>query len=127
MFQMLELTQMAQALSQHAGDRLDLIARNVANADTPGYRAVDLPDFAAAYQAEGSSLPLRQTRSGHLATGQASLGLMVEEPQAAPNGNAVSLETEMVKAVSARQENDMALAVYRSSSEILRSCLGRAR
>ena len=43
----------------------------------------------------------------------------------APNGNSVSIEQEMVKAASARQDHEMALAIYRTTSDILRASLGR--
>ena len=46
---------------------------------------------------------------------------------AAPNGNSVSLEAEMVKAVEVRQQHEMALAIYRSSSNVVRASLGRGR
>ncbi|MFD1807778.1 hypothetical protein ACFSHQ_05285 [Gemmobacter lanyuensis] len=49
MFEKLQIVRMAQALAGHAGARQGEIARNIANADTPGYRARDMPDFAAAY------------------------------------------------------------------------------
>jgi flagellar basal-body rod protein FlgB len=42
-----------------------------------------------------------------------------------PNGNTVSLETEMVRAVEVKQQHDMALAVYRTVSDIVRTSLGR--
>ena len=44
---------------------------------------------------------------------------------ASPNGNSVSLEAEMVKAVDVKQQHDMALSIYRSVSEIIRASLGR--
>ena len=37
---------MARAMTGHAVVRQQLLARNVANADTPGYRAQDLAGFA---------------------------------------------------------------------------------
>ena len=43
----------------------------------------------------------------------------------APNGNSVSLEAEMVKSVEARQNHDMALAIYRATSDVIRASLGR--
>ena len=49
MFAKLELTRMAQALASHSGARMDVIARNVANADTPGYRARDVVVFSDTY------------------------------------------------------------------------------
>ncbi len=35
------------------------------------------------------------------------------------------LEREMVKSVDVRQQHDMALAVYRNTSDIIRASLGR--
>jgi flagellar basal-body rod protein FlgB len=128
MFEKLELTRMAQALSAHAGQRLALIARNVANADTPGYRAVDLPDFASAYRG-ADGLDLRATRPGHLfgaADGPRPV-VRTSPVSANPNGNTVSLESEMVRSVEVRQSHEMALAIYRSTSDIIRASLGRNR
>jgi flagellar basal-body rod protein FlgB len=45
----------------------------------------------------------------------------------APNGNSVSLEAEMVKSVEARQNHEMALAIYRATSDVIRASLGRSR
>ena len=47
MFEKLTVTSMAQAMAERAGQRLGLIAKNHANDDTPGYKAMDVPDFAA--------------------------------------------------------------------------------
>ena len=124
MFGKLEITAMAQSMAAHAGDRMSLIARNVANADTPGYRALDLPDFAQVY--EGGGLDLRATRPGHLGADSGATALaFASTDQASPNGNSVSIEAEMVKAAGARQEHEMALAIYRSTSGIIRASLGR--
>lgn len=127
MFKKLELIAMAQAMSSQAGARMGVIARNIANADTPGYKAMDLPDFAETYA--GSSTEMRATRSGHL--GGATAGFEPDMRRAggtgAPNGNTVSLEQEMVKAASVRQDHEMALAIYRNTSDIIRASLGRSR
>lgn len=127
MFEKLELTRMAQALAAHSGARMSVIAQNVAQADTPGYKAQDLPPFAKVFADSG--LGLRATRPGHLAGGPADLALVAETApgRAAPNGNTVSLEGEMVKSVEARQSHDMALAIYRATSDVIRASLGRAR
>jgi flagellar basal-body rod protein FlgB len=126
MFEKLEITKMAQAMSAHAGARLGVIARNVANADTPGYRTQDVDDFAAVWQASSEG-GMRSTRAGH--AGASSGGVPVDghvmRGHGAPNGNTVSLESEMVKAVETRQQHDMALAIYRGTSEVIRASLGR--
>jgi flagellar basal-body rod protein FlgB len=51
-----------------ANQRLELLADNVANADTPQYKARDI-DFRTAMQSAGSldgDLPIVTTRTGHL-------------------------------------------------------------
>lgn len=127
MFEKLELTKMAQALAAHSGARMAVIARNVAHADTPGYKAQDLPSFAAVFAAEG--VGMRATRPGHLGASSSDMALVAERApgREAPNGNTVSLEGEMVKSVEARQAHEMALAVYRTTSDVVRASLGRSR
>lgn len=122
----LNVTRIATNLASHAGARLGLIARNIAQADTPGYKAMDLESFAKAYQAEGDTA-MRATRAGHFTSaGQAMQPLIDQEGgSSSPNGNTVSLGHEMVKSVEARQSHDMALAVYRSAADIIRASLGR--
>ncbi len=126
MFEKLQITAMAQAMASHAGNRMGLIARNVANADTPGYKALDLPSFAESYHQTGAASQ-RVTRPGHLHGLSAEAGVLAQHSPGAeaPNGNAVSLEQEMVKAAGARQDHEMALAIYRNTSDIVRASLGR--
>ncbi|MCU0904808.1 MAG: FlgB family protein [Tabrizicola sp.] len=127
MFEKLELTRMAQGLAAHAGARMGVIARNIAHADTPGYKAQDLPDFAQVFESGG--VPLRATRPGHLSedTTRPVPAAFASGGTEAPNGNTVSLEKEMVKSAEARQEHEMALAIYRATSDVVRASLGRGR
>lgn len=110
MFERLEITRMAQGLAAHAGARLGLIARNIAHADTPGYRATDLPPFARVYAEGPRKAPLRPERVAGATD---------------PNGNSVSLDDQMRRMVEARQSHEMALAIYRSTSSVVRLALGR--
>ncbi len=82
-------------------DRLQLIASNLANADTPGYKARDI-NFQAAMQAamadRGAGLSLSQTQSGHLA-GQATSAITGQvqyrlPTQPALDGNTVDSQQE---------------------------------
>jgi flagellar basal-body rod protein FlgB len=125
-FVKLEVTRMAQALSSHSAARQAAVAENIAHADTPGYEAKDMPGFAAAYQATAEGT-MRATRPGHISTAPGSPEALNEATMVSPspNGNTVSLETEMVRAVEVKQQHDMALAVYRTVSDIVRTSLGR--
>ena len=127
MFEKLELTQMANAMAERAGARLGVIAQNVANADTPGFKAMDLPSFAETYQ--GGSTAMRASRPGHFTDEDAANAPTPHRIRGtgAPNGNTVSLEQEMVKTASIRQDHEMALAIYRNTSDIIRASLGKSR
>lgn len=62
----------AQALKLRE-TRTELLARNLANADTPGYQAQDL-DFRAALAASGGGKPagvMQATQAGHIGVGAA--------------------------------------------------------
>ena len=128
MFERLEISKRAYALASFAMTRQAAVSANVANADTPGYKAVDTPDFAAAYQ-DGAGLEPRATRNAHLARPNAEQTFEIaasrQPGNESPNGNTVSLETEMLKGADLRQSYDMALAIAKSTSSILRASLGR--
>ena len=126
MFEKLEIVRMAQAMAAHAGARQSEIARNIANADTPGFRARDLRPFGEVYDSPDGGM--RASRPSHLdagsGPGEAAQDRLIAG-STSPNGNSVSLEAEMVKAVEVRQQHEMALAIYRSTSGIIRASLGR--
>lgn len=127
----LDILRMTQAMAQHAAQRQSLIARNIAHADTPGFRAQDIPDFADIYAADGSPpMAMRATRPGHLAPvapPQSARAAEVARGEESPDGNTVSLEIEMMRAVDARRQHDMALTVYSKSLDLLRASMGRVR
>ena len=128
MYDQLDLFRISSAMAVHAGQRQAVIAQNVAHADTPGYVARDIAQFATLYEGERAQLAPRATRLGHLNGVQA--GSTKAEPfkvnhEASPDGNAVSLETEMLRSVDAKRQHDRALAIYRSSLNVLRTALGK--
>ncbi|GKY86693.1 FlgB family protein [Sinisalibacter aestuarii] len=127
MFENLGIFSMAQAMATHSAARQAVIAGNVANADTPGYRARDLASFGETFRANATGA-LHATRPGHDLTRPdepARQAQAVHRPNAAaPNGNTVSLEQEMFAAAEAKGEHDRALAIYRSAMTILRSSVG---
>jgi flagellar basal-body rod protein FlgB len=82
--------------------RQELLASNIANADTPNYKARDI-DFKSALtgalgKSQATALSLVQTTAGHLgATGNNRFGaaLMYRgEQQSSIDGNTVNMDTE---------------------------------
>lgn len=122
MYETLDLFRTSAALARHAGQRQALAAVNVANADTPGFRAKALPSFADAVDAQ----PARATRPGHVGGLAMRAARPFDHPgEAAPNGNTVSVEAEMFASVEASREHSRALAVWRHAMTVLRTSLGR--
>ncbi|MBS0123662.1 FlgB family protein [Thetidibacter halocola] len=125
MFQNLDVFRTAMAMARHAGHAQAVSAQNIANADTPGYRALDLPDFRQTLRQAAAGQ--RATRPEHLHGGTERATVAEERRDAMdPNGNTVSLELEMVNAVDAQRQHSRALAIYKSSMTILRTSLGRS-
>jgi flagellar basal-body rod protein FlgB len=90
-------------ISQHnrwLSVRQATIAGNIANASTPGYKALDVEPFAAAM--EQTRLAMTGTRPAHLATAAdaaPATGVRKEEPwEVTHSGNSVTLEQELIKA-----------------------------
>lgn len=125
MFAQIDTMRMARDLGAHAARRQRVIATNVANADTPGYRTRDLPEFEESLRR--SSLELRTTRAGHLAAGLSGppFRAVEAEGEPSPNGNTVSLEDEMVRSADAKREFDLSLAVMQSGLNLMRTSIGR--
>ncbi|PRY93216.1 flagellar basal-body rod protein FlgB [Hasllibacter halocynthiae] len=105
----------ASALARHAGARTEGTARNLANADTPGWRPLRASPF------DPGAPGLRATRPDHLG---GSSGAAVEWTLGAatkPNGNGVSVEAEMVEAARARADHGLALGAWRGAMDVLRA------
>ncbi len=90
------IDQLSRSMSFHR-DRHTVLAGNVANVDTPGYRPFDLERASAANQAD---TPVR-THAGH--QGTLSTGEVVDsfddsgQTTIGADGNAVNLERELAK------------------------------
>jgi flagellar basal-body rod protein FlgB len=87
-----------QALLLH-GQRLGVLATNLANADTPGYKARDIDFSAVLSQTEGETqLPLQATDAAHLTFNDGELPageLKYRNPyQASLDGNTVEMPVE---------------------------------
>jgi flagellar basal-body rod protein FlgB len=87
-----------QALLLH-GQRLGVLANNLANADTPGYKARDIDFSAVLSQTQGETeLPLQVTHAAHISFEDGELPpgeLKYRNPyQASLDGNTVEMPVE---------------------------------
>ena len=127
MYQKLGLFQTAGAMARHAGARQAVVARNIANTDTPGYRAQQIAPFGDVYSAQPAS-QMRQSRPTHLPASamlRSAATSATPTTEMSPNGNSVAVEDEMLASVAATRDHDRALAIYRHGMTVLRTTLGR--
>jgi flagellar basal-body rod protein FlgB len=104
--------------------RQSTIAANIANVNTPGYKAQDTRPFEAVLDSTGLSLnatsPMHMTNAG-----QASEVVNTDESDASEivhSGNSVNLETEMMKASEANRSYALNTSVLKTFQNMILSC-----
>lgn len=112
--------------------RQGLLAENVANAETPGYKGRDLAqyDYAARHSATSSaSISTTATQPMHFSVSSGDAGGFDAQRMAnfevTPEGNGVTLEDEMMKVTSNMMDYQAATSLYQKSVRILRVALGK--
>lgn len=126
MYTDLNVFKLAHAMARHAGKRQAIVAQNMANADTPGYRARDIDSFTKTFQ-QADPAAMRATRTSHIAgpTANDSWRTFETKDPTDPNGNSVSIEQEMLRSVEVKKAHDRALAIYRTSLSVIRASIGQ--
>lgn len=115
-------------------ERQKVLAENIANSDTPNYRARDLapPKFEDPTMARPRPMgpvTLVRTEAGHIA-GQTPAGsLFGSETRSgvnvSPTGNSVNLEDEMLKVAANQMDYQAATAIYSRSLGLIKVGLGK--
>jgi flagellar basal-body rod protein FlgB len=110
--------------------RQEVLAENVANADTPGYKARDLAplDFATLLRDSGTGMGVARTSGGHI-QGSGERGRFRVDNGAisatTESGNAVELEKELMKVAENQMNYSMVINLYKKHLAMVRIALGR--
>lgn len=116
-----------QRMSWHHA-RQKVLAENVANSDTPGFRPMDVKTPSSG--GSGGGLQLARTSAGHVAVGGATGGadsMKQRRFETTPSGNGVNLEDEMMKVAQNNQDYQMAATLYQKSLGLMKTAIGRGR
>jgi flagellar basal-body rod protein FlgB len=113
--------------------RQDLLSQNVANADTPGYTARDLKpmDFDAMLGGKpAGGRMMMTTNARHIGlTGSSGAGRFEDfvspDVESTPNGNAVSLESQMIKVSDTQAQFAAAANLYAKAMSMMKTAIGR--
>ena len=128
MFDRIETLRMASSLTAHAAERQKLIAQNVANADSPGFRPFDLKP--PGLDRESSGVALARTSAGHMSLTAGNGGFDntgAPRFETTPNGNAVNLEDEMMKVAQNQSDYQLAASLYSKSLGLMKIAIGKGR
>ena len=119
---------------QWSQERQRVLAQNVANSDTPNYRARDLT--ALKFEEPGqvtpaavSTVSLARTENGHIGGLSSSGSSFRTEIKGSydirPTGTAVNLEDEMIKVAANQMDYQAATALYTRSLNLIKTALGK--
>ena len=124
----------AQAM-QHLGERQRIIAQNIANSDTPGYRAQELANASQSFAAMvdgriGVARPIVALSDGMQRLGAKPLvsGHIIADPdisEVKPDGNTVTLEDQVLKMGQIQADYAAMTGLYRKQMALIRSALGK--
>ncbi|MCX8135050.1 MAG: flagellar basal body protein [Roseococcus sp.] len=106
--------------------RQRLLAQNVANADTPGFRPRDLMPFAEVLARRRAAPGLAVTDARHITpAGLASGEVAARIRERTPDGNAVSIEEQALRIAETDQAHALAMGLHRKYLGLFRTALGR--
>jgi flagellar basal-body rod protein FlgB len=109
--------------------RQKVLAENVANADSPGFRPMDVK--APTIRAGGAGgVSLARTSEGHMGIGGRSDGFdsaRARRFETTPSGNAVNLEDEMMKVAQNQSDYQLAASLYSKGLGLMKIAIGKGR
>jgi len=105
--------------------RQSAIASNIANADTPGYRARDVAPFSS--YLDGSQFDLAVTSPDHQSTNSGQRFPVQTSARSGGevkhSGNTVSLERELIRAGQVQSDHTLAASIVKSFHQMLASAV----
>ena len=103
--------------------RQEVLAENVANADTPDYQARDLAPLDFAHELSVASLALDRTNPEHIAAASGGSQFATDASaryEIRPRGNSVSHEDEMMNVASNQMDYEAATELYTHSLDLIK-------
>ncbi len=106
------------------GERQKVLGQNVANADTPGWKARDVEAFGTRLARAGTALA--RTGPGHMAPAQSALAQpAARRATRAPDGNTVALDVQLARIAETETAHELTTELYRKYLGFFRTALGR--
>ena len=112
-------------------ERQGVLAQNIANADTPDYRAKDLkaPSFSETMNNGNHNVKMVQTSKGHMiGPGNTMNSRLIKERnkdvyEVSPNDNAVIMEEQLIKISESSMNFKLASSIYSKNLSMFKMAL----
>jgi flagellar basal-body rod protein FlgB len=122
--QNVDLFALAEQRLSWAEQRQALLAQNIANANTPGYKAKDVKSFDSVLS--GATLAPTVTNPLHMTASDGGAAVAtVTGGEAAPDGNGVEMDKELMKVADTDNTHELVTQIYTAYSGLFRTALGR--
>jgi flagellar basal-body rod protein FlgB len=119
----MDLFALAEQRLSWVEQRQALLARNIANADTPGWRTRDVKPFDQLVS--GSALDPVRTDAAHMVpSSNTTLAATTFGSEHAPDGNTVALDTELSKIADTESTHQLVTQLYMKYQGLFRTALG---
>ena len=114
--QPVNLFMLASRQAEWLSARQTAVAGNIANANTPGYKAVDVEPFEKVLERSASTLAATHESHFGAKAGEVSFGKREDDRTTAtlPSNNTVVLEQELLKAGEVRRTFEMNTAIVKA-------------
>jgi flagellar basal-body rod protein FlgB len=123
----IDLLDLAEQRLNWATHRQEVLAQNIANANTPGFRPRDVRSFADALAGTAAVTPVR-TQPNHLAGPSGVLAgdeTVDRRHTQSPDGNAVAIDEQLVKLADTDTIHRFATSIYHKYLGMFATALGR--
>lgn len=129
-FSKIKLFSMMKTKMAYLSERQDVLAQNIANVDTPGYKPKDLKelDFHNMAMTEANRLKLRATDPSHQQPAKRVQDFRVEKMEETygrtPVENEVSVEEQMMKVAETNLQYQTTTNLYKKMSDMFKVAIG---
>jgi flagellar basal-body rod protein FlgB len=122
------LFDLAEKRLSWTAQRQNVLAANIANANTPGYRGRDVQSFDKVLAGVPDVAPV-QTQPGHMAGTKATgLASLTKDPPNAKSldGNSVTLDEQLVKVANTETTQNLVTNIWKTYMGMFNTALGRS-
>lgn len=106
--------------------RQQVLAQDIANADTPGWRSRDLRPFSAVLAGHTLAMaPVAAPPAALAGTLPPRLDTTTADTLVAPDGNGVQLDTDLARVADTQQTQALVTGLYTTYLGMFRTALGR--